>query len=105
MSVVEERIFPVQGYMKYCARVTGPSSYSSGGFSVDTKLENIDVCVVTLRNNPGNYLIEWSVSGGTITIKVNTISADTSTGEISKTEVAAGTDLSSYIFDIIAYGI
>jgi len=88
-------------------RTSGPSSYSTGGFTFDaTDFKKVNRALVGIENDSaGNYHVEWSVSGNTITIKVSTISADTSTGAISATEVSDGTDLSSLYFDIVVEGV
>jgi len=88
----------------YINSVTGPSSYTTGGFTVTTDLDTVEFAVVVLRNNPGNKVVRYSFSGKNITIQVFTISASTTTGAISAAEDAAGTDESSLIFDIIAVG-
>jgi len=88
----------------YANSVTGPTSYSTGGFTVSTTLDTIEFAIVVLRNNPGNKVIQYRFSGNTITIQIFTISASTTTGAISATEDAAGTNESSLIFDIIAVG-
>jgi len=86
--------------------VNGPTSYSAGGFTVTIDgLREIVHAIVELRQRGNNYRIDYSWSGNTVTIKVYVIAADTSSGDISATEVADGTDLSGLTFDIIAIGI
>ena len=89
----------------YAGSFSGPSSYTTGGFNITIAgLEKIHNAVVALKNNPGNKLITYTISGNTITVKIYTISADTNTGAISATEDADGTDESSLLFEIIAVG-
>ena len=93
------------GLKVYAGSVTGPSSYTAGGFTVTiTGIRTIHEAVVSLRNNPGNKVIEYSWSGNTLTIVIKTISADTTTGAISATEDADGTDESGLTFDIVVVG-
>ena len=83
----------------------GPTSYATGGFTVTLDgISNISFASVVITNNPGNKLATWSVSGNTVTIKVYTIAADTSSGAISATEDAAATDESSLTFAVFAVG-
>jgi len=85
--------------------VSGPSSYTSGGFVVTiSELTKIKDCIVQLRNQDNDKRIKYSFSGNTVTIQVFTIVADTSTGAISASEVTDGTDLSGLTFDIIVVG-
>ena len=89
----------------YSAEVTGPTSYATGGFQITiNEFERIHNAVVALKNNPGNKLITYSISGNTITVQIFTITADTTTGAISATEDAAGTDESGLLFEVIAVG-
>ena len=92
--------------LKVAARtVNGPSSYSAGGFNVEfPELSTIVHAIVQLRNNPGNKLVQVNVTDNTVNIKIFTISADTTTGAISATEDADGTDESGLVFDVIAIG-
>jgi len=97
--------FEALGAGKRVSRMTvnGPSQYKQ-----TTKFEviapgKVTWAQVTLRNKPtGNEIIEYTWSGSTIKITFSTISANTSTGAISKTEVADNTDLSGLILDILA---
>lgn len=83
----------------------GPTSYTTGGFSITLDgISNIFFASVAITNNPGNKLATWSVSGNTVTVKVYTVTADTSSGAISATEDAAGTDESSLTFAVFAIG-
>ena len=85
--------------------VSGPASYSAGGFTVTIdEVKNIEFALVQLRQQNNAYRISYSFSDNTVTIQVFEISADTTTGAISATEVAAGTDLSGLNFDIIVVG-
>ncbi len=92
----------VLGSMKvYVGTTTGPTSYTTGGFSVTLPIRPT-YALVALTNDNTAYKISYSVSGNTITITVYQLSADTTTGAISAAEVAAGTDLSALTFMIIA---
>jgi len=92
-------------YKIFSGVVAGPSSYTAGGFNIVVAgLSKIHNAVVVLKNNPGNKLITYTISGNTITVKIYTISADTNTGAISATEDADGTDESSLLFEVIAIG-
>lgn len=82
---------------------TGPSSYSTGGFDVDTGLSNIDFAIAQID---GGYLaqIDWAnSSGGTLKIKVYYFDYDASADGVA-TEVPATTDLSSNNVTVIAVG-
>ena len=92
-------------YKLYSAEISGPTSYTTGGFTVTASgISKIHNAAVVLKNNPGNKLIRFSISGNSITIQIFTIAADTTTGAISATEDAAGTDESSLLFEIILVG-
>lgn len=92
----------VRGSMRvYVGSFSGPASYSTGGFTVALPI-NPSYVVVTLVNGNNAYRISYTVSGNTLTIQVFELSADTTTGAISASEVAAGTDLSALTFNVIA---
>ena len=86
-------------YRVYFGSTTGPSSYSSGGFTVTIdNVSKIDNVVVMAS---GGYLAEASASGNTITIKVYYFNYPATAAGVAE-EVAAGTDLSGVTFRIIA---
>jgi len=87
--------------------VAGPSSYAAGGFTVSTGLSTIENLVVQVRPQDGRgdgivVGIEYSVSGGDITIVVDDL--DTTAATPAWAEVAGGTDLSNLTFDVLAVG-
>ncbi len=84
-------LYTYDGKIMIFFSTAGPSSYSTGGFSVtiNSARDITDVLVVAAT---GGYLAEASVSGNTLTIK-----AYSGAG----TEVADGTDLSGVTF----YGV
>lgn len=91
--------------MEKMYRVAGPSSYTTGGFTVSlTDFKTVNKAVVVGENLDGNMVIQYSVSGNTLKIKVFTLSYSTASG-ITATEVSAGTDLSAYYFNIVAEGL
>ncbi len=83
--------------------VTGPSSYSTGGFTVTiNELERVEEAIVVAS---AGYMAEVaSISGNTVTIKVYDFDYP-STAVGPATEVADRTDLSSVSFKIIAIGM
>lgn len=85
--------------------INGPSSYPTGGFAETigefAELKNVSVEI----NDPNNKVVKWTFAGNVVTIVVKEISADTTTGAISSTEVANATDLSALEFVITAEGI
>ncbi len=86
-------------------RVAGTASYTSGGFEITlSDFKKVNRAVVVGENLDGNMVIKYSVTDNKVKIQVFTISANTSTGEISATEVSARNDLSSYYFNIVAEG-
>jgi len=87
--------------------VAGPSSYPAGGFTVSTGLSTIENLVIQVRPQDargGGVVtgIEYSVSGGDITIVVDEL--DTQASTPSWAEVAGGTDLSNMTFDVLVVG-
>jgi len=81
-------------YKIYIGSVAGPSSYSTGGFTVTvSELASISNAIVVAG---GGYIAEVaSISGNTITVK-----AYSGAG----TEVTDGTDLSTVTFIVLAVG-
>ncbi len=88
----------------YTTQVAGPASFSAP-FTVSTPFNSVAFASVEIVNNPGNKLVTWSISGNNINITFYTISANTSTGAISATEDAAGTNESGLTLNITAIGI
>jgi len=87
---------------------SGPSSYSSGGFTVTIgELEKISKAIVVpntnIEANDKVRQIRWTISGNTVTIVVREIDV-TGSSPVSWSEVADGTDLSDITFTIIAEG-
>ena len=93
------------GFIVYIGTTSGPSSYdATNGFSVTLPMKKIHDAIVVL-NNVGNTQVKIdSISGNTIVLRFYTIAANTSTGEISATEVSNGTDLSALSIKIFAVG-
>ena len=88
-------------YKLYFDVVTGPSSYSAGGFTVDTGLSDVKAAIVIAD---GGYKAEVAgISGGTITIVVRYYDYDAG-ADGTAIEVPDGTDLSGVHFYIIAIG-
>lgn len=82
--------------------VKGPSSYTTGGFTVT--IEGLSKIYEAVVNAGNGYLAEVaSISGNTITIKVYEFNYP-ATAAGPATEVGAGTDLSGVTFRIIAVG-
>ena len=83
--------------------VTGPSSYSTGGFTATIdELERVEDAIVIAS---GGYMAEVaSISGNTVTIKVYDFNYPATAAGPAE-EVAANTDLSSVSFKIIAIGM
>ncbi len=83
--------------------VTGPSSYSTGGFTVTIdELERVEEAIVVAS---AGYMAEVaSISGNTVTIKVYDFNYPATAAGPAE-EVAANTDLSSVGFKIIAIGM
>jgi hypothetical protein len=89
--------------------VTGPSSYTTGGFRVVVpELEKIHALAVSVRTNlkADNYVhaVDYTYSGNTITFTVHRIDV-TASAPASWSEVPAGTDLSGLVLEIIAIGV
>lgn len=87
----------------YNEAVAGSSSYTSP-YTISTPFKAIVGGVVSLENNPGNKLITYSFSGNSVLVKFYTISSDTTSGAISATEDAAGTDESSLTLSMVIIG-
>lgn len=88
-------------------RIAGPGSYTTGGFTFTaTDFKKINKASITIENDTaGYYHITWTIEGNTITIVVSTISANTTTGAISASEVDVGTNLSGLYFEIVVEGV
>ena len=92
-------------YRIYATYVNGPSSYQTGGFEVEfPHLVQIISAVGAIVDDNTAYKVGVSVNGNKVIVKVYELKADTSTGAISASEVAAGTDLSNLTFGILAIG-
>ena len=99
------KVFSIGKLKVVATSVNGPASYQTGGFTVAIpELNQILYASVVLQNNRGDMVVTYSISGNQITIQVWVQSADTTTGAISVTELAAGQDLSTRVFQIIAIG-
>jgi hypothetical protein len=85
-------------------QVAGPTSFSAP-FSVSTPFNSVVFASVEIVNNPGNKLVTWTISGNSINITFYTIAANTTSGAISATQDAAGTNESGLTLNIIAVGI
>ena len=88
--------------------VTGPSSYSSGGFTETIgELKRIDAVQISIRTNLKTdnyvYVVDYSISGNTITFTVYRIDV-TASSPASWSEVPDGTDISSLTIEVIAIG-
>jgi len=86
--------------------VTGPSSYSSGGFTETIgELKRIDAVQISIRTNLKTdnyvYVVDYSISGNTITFTVYRIDVTASTASWSE---PTGVDLSSLVIEVIAIG-
>ena len=96
---------PLSKFLKgpVIVETTGPSSYSSGGFTVSVgKLRIVKHANVELS---GGYVGEVaSISGNTLTIKAYYFDYDAS-ADGAAVEVADGTDLSSVTVKVIAWGV
>jgi hypothetical protein len=89
-------------------RVTGPTSYPSGGFTVVVpelqRILHAFISIVTpLRVDNFVHSIDFSISGNTVTIRVFRIDV-TAAAPASWTEVPAGTDISALVLEIFAIG-
>jgi len=86
----------------WSGRVSGPSSYATGGFTVTINdLSRVDDAIVS---STGGYLAEVSsISGNTVTVKVYYFDYGSASAGTA-VEVPDGTDLSGVTFRIIAIG-
>lgn len=101
MVIVETK----SGYIFETKKVSGPSSYATGGFSVDfPKLSQVHDAVVSLEDGDNLYKAGYSLSSNVVTITVYQLGFDTTTSTVTVSEVAAGTDLSSLNFKIVVVG-
>jgi hypothetical protein len=92
-------------YRVYATFVNGPASYTAGGFTVEfPHLTTIFSAVAAIADDNTPYKVGVSFNGNTVTIKVYQLSADTTTGAITATEVPDGTDLSGLVFGVLAIG-
>jgi len=89
-------------YKLYIDTVTGPSSYTTGGFGVTIDdLTQIERAIVMAG---GGYLADVaSINGNTVIIRVYEFNYPATAAGTAK-EVGAGTDLSGVPFTIIAIG-
>jgi hypothetical protein len=89
--------------------VTGPSSYSTGGFNVVVdELNKIHALVVSVRTNlkVSNYVhvVDYSYADNVVTFTVYRIDV-TATAPSAWVEVPAGTDISGLVIEIVAIGV
>jgi hypothetical protein len=89
-------------------RVSGPTSYPAGGFTVVVpelqRILHALVSIVTpLRVANFVHNIDFTVSGNTVTIRVFRIDV-TVAAPASWAEVPAGTDISELVLEIFAIG-
>ena len=89
--------------------VTGPASYSTGGFKVVVdELSKIHALVVSVRTNlkVSNYVhaVDYSYSDNTVTFTVYGIDV-TAAAPSAWAEVPAGTDISGLVIEIVAIGV
>ena len=90
------------GYRLAVVGVSGPSSYSAGGFTVS--IPELRRVVAAIVQASGGYKAEVaSVSGNTVTVKVYYYDYDAS-ADGPAVEVPDGTDLSGVTFTIVAIG-
>jgi len=93
-------------YISTTKVVNGPSSYTTGGFEVETKgIRKIKHSFVIIENDNTTYKLETTNNGNKIKIKVNEISYDSSSSSLVVNEIQDGTDLSGKIFIIVVYGL
>jgi len=92
-------------YLIEAKTVPGTSSYPTGGFAVNLdELSKVHDAIVVLESADNLYKPGFTVSGNTITIQVYEYYYDTTASAVAVKEVAAGTDLSSVNFKILAIG-
>jgi len=80
----------------------GPSSYTTGGFTIRSDTLSVIEHVISVSATEGWIGEVQSVSGNTATIKVYGLPSSLAAGPLA--EVAAGTDLSGVTFYIILVG-
>jgi len=88
------------GYRKPVIRkkVSGPSSYSTGGFTVTIgELESVAGAVITVESSTFYHPQIASISGNTIKVIVYAWDG------AAVSEISAGTDLSGVTFHILAW--
>jgi len=88
--------------------VSGPSSYSSGGFAVRidelVRIDEADVRVKTnLKVNNYVHIIDYDYSGNEVTVKVYRIDV-TASAPSAWTEVPDDTNISALKLEVIAIG-
>jgi len=84
----------------YITQVSGPSSYSAGGFTVDHPFSRVSHAIAIAS---GGYIAEASVSGNTVTVKVYYFDYDAA-ADGTAIEVPDGTDLSGVTITVIIIG-
>jgi len=91
-------------------KVSGPTSYATGGFTVTFgEFESIEDAIAVcdqsqvLEASNTAYGLRVSISGNRVTIVVSTIDV-TAAAPVAWAELAAGTDLSGRTFTVIADG-
>lgn len=87
---------------------SGPTSYPSGGFSVRVgELNSIHSVSVSVRSNLRItnfvHVVDYSVTGNTVLVRVYRI--DVTTSPASWVEVPVGTNLAALTLEIVAIGI
>jgi len=87
--------------------VTGPSSYSSGGWTetIDelNMIQAVSISIKThLKTSNLVTVVDYSISGNTITFTAYQI--DVTATSASWSEPSDGTDLSSLVIEVIAIG-
>ena len=89
--------------------VTGPASYSAGGFKVVIEeLSKIHALAVSVRTNlkVSNYVhvVDYSYADNVVTFTVYRIDI-TAAAPSAWAEVPTGTDISSLVLEIVAVGV
>jgi len=87
--------------------VTGPESYdATNGYTVTvaelTKIAYVLPAIET--DGTSLFLVKGTASGNEVTLRFYTISANTTSGAITVSEVGDGTDLSGLTFPLVVYG-
>jgi hypothetical protein len=89
--------------------VSGPTSYTTGGFTVVVpELEKIHALVVSVRTNlkVSNYVhaVDYSYTGNRVTFTVYRLDV-TAAAPSAWAEVPAGTNISGLVLEIVAIGV